>query len=162
MSNVMFMRRAIYQFKKDYGTLIRYFVIKNSSTDTKTGARLIEKDMFELPAVLLPQDLVRKFMQDIGYLAANKNFTYGALNDYLTSKFLILDDDLPKGLAINLNGYIVWNHKRLERISFESMENGVAYLLTAKASEGGVPYDKIPATTQNKLVIGQAVTYELN
>jgi hypothetical protein len=118
--------------------------------------------MYELPAVLLPQDLVRKFMQDIGYLAANKNFTYGALNDYYTSKFLILDDDLPKGLPINLNGYVVWNHKRLERVSFEIMENGVAYLLTAKASEGGVPYDKIPATTQNKLVIGQAVTYELN
>lgn len=162
MNNVRFIRNILYQFKKDYGTDIRYIMIDHSEFQADTGERKFIKKVYQLPAVLLPTNMLRKFVQDIGYLAANKNFTYGALNDYLTTSFIVLGEDLPSGIKPDLDGYVIINEERYEKVSIITLDHGVAHLFIAKNAQGGLAYDIQNEVARNSLQISQTVKYELN
>jgi hypothetical protein len=160
--NNKFIKDLLYQFKKDYGAKIRYIVIVQSDLDVETGKRDFIKQDFLIDVVVLPRRISRKFIQDIGYLAANKNFTYGAFNDYNEIKFLIDIDDFPKGLNISLDGYLVYNDKRYEKTEFDLIEHEVAFMLSAKGVEGGKPYDIIRPKVSSGLQLQHGVSFELN
>lgn len=160
--NTRFIKDILYSLKRDYGDQIRYIVLNQSELVVETGKRNIQKTAYQIDAIILPRKLQRKFIQDIGYLAANKNFTYGALNDYSEMKFIIDCDDLPRDLDINFDGYVVYNGKRYEKTEFELLEHKVAFLLTAKAMEGGKPYDVQSIKVGNSFQLQQGVSYELN
>lgn len=154
-------RRLLYSLKKDWGTTFDWVQIIESVVNDRTGTRQIQRQVFTIPGVLLPQSQARKFIQDIGYLAADKNFTYGALNDYNNLKFLVSIDDIPPECKLELNGYLNYNHKRFERVSFDNLAEA-AFLFIARGVEGANPYARIEQPTFNVLQIQQRVTFELN
>lgn len=154
-------RRLLYSLKKDWGTTFDWVQILQSEVDDRTGTRQIQRRVFSLPGVLLPQSQARKFIQDIGYLAADKNFTYGALNDFNTLKFLVDANDMPPECALELNGYVNYNHKRYERVSFDNLAEA-AFLFVVRGVEGANPYARIEQPTFNVLQLQQRVTLELN
>jgi len=160
MNNIM-IRRLLYAFKRQWGTVFDYVQILTSEVDDRTGSRNIKRDVLRLPAVLLPQSQLRKFIQDIGYLAADKNFTYGGLNDFNTITLLVDRFDAPSQFRPDLNGYINHDYKRFERVSISDIF-GECYLLVARGVEGGLPYARLDDRTFNRLQLQQRVTYELN
>lgn len=151
----------LYAFKRQWGGEFQYVQILTSQADTTTGTRDISRQVFNLPAVKLPIQTLRKFIQDIGYLAANKNFTYGGLNDYNTVRLLISAEDLPAGFNVDLDGYIVLDHKRYERVSFDNVF-GACWILVARGVEGANPYARIVQPAYSRLELTQRVRYELN
>lgn len=153
--------RLLYALKRRWGTVFDYIQIETSEADNRTGSRTIKRQVLHLPAVLLPQSQIRKFIQDIGYLAADKNFTYGALNDYNSMSFLLDYSDLPKGFKPELNGYTNWHGKKYERVRLDDL-GGQALLLTVQGVEGALPYARIDEGTHNALAIQGRVSYELN
>lgn len=159
--NTMNLRRLLYAFKRDWGTIIDYVQIIKSDADDSTGKRSVEKLVYQIPVVFLPQDTMRKFIQDIGYLAANKNFTYGALNDYTKLSVIINRFDLPPGFDLNLNGYFNRGNKRYERVSIENVQD-VAYIMTAQGVEGAPPTARYKEVACQGLSLQQGVIYELN
>ncbi len=161
MSSGNVLRRALYVFRQHWGCELSYVQIVSSRTDDSTGKREIVRKVLTLPAVKLPQSTMRKFIQDIGYLAANKNFTYGALNDYNKMSFMIDRNDLPDDFDVNLNGYVNINGKRYERVSFDDMYD-VALVLIVQGVEGANPYAVIDVSASNRLQIQGRATVELN
>lgn len=161
MGNSQTLSRLLYSLKRQWGAEFDYVQIISSELNDRTGSREIRRDVFRIPAVLLPQQTVRKFIQDIGYLAADKNFTYGGLNDFNKLTLLIDRNDLPKTFDINLNGYVNYGHKRYERVKIDNLFE-VAFLLTSQGVEGANPYATISRRADNLLAIQQRVTYELN
>jgi hypothetical protein len=149
---------TVYELHKQYGSCIRYIEIESSITNRSTGSKVIKKKVYDVDVVHLPSNLLRKFVQDIGYLAANKNFTYGGLNDFDSIGFLFND------LFFNpdLNGYIIWQNKRFEKVSVDSFNNGESHLLKVKLVQGGLPYDVEPVYGGNILQIAGVASYELN
>lgn len=159
--NTTMIRRLLYAFKQQWGATFDYIQILRSEVDDRTGSRQIQREVIRFPAVLLPVNQLRKFMQDIGYLAANKNFTYGGLNDYNTLNILVDIDDMPRGFNPNLNGYINHDHKRFERVSFTEFA-GQAFLLTVRGVEGANPYAQLAEGSYNRLQVQGRVSCELN
>lgn len=153
-------RRLLYSLKRDWGAIFEYVQLIESEANLSTGLRTVKRKAFQIPGVLLPQNQIRKFMQDIGYLASDKNFTYGALNDFNTLKFLFDKNDIPEN-ALDLNGYIVYNGKRYERVELGEMQD-TAILLLARGVEGAMPYSTIIEGTYNALQVGGRVIVELN
>lgn len=151
----------LYAFKRQWGTDIQYVQILTSKVDDNTGSREINRQVFDLPAVKLPIATLRKFIQDIGYLAANKNFTYGGLNDYNTVRLLISAADLPDGFNVDLDGYIVLNNKRYERVSFDNVF-GECWVLQVRGVEGANPYARVTRPAFDILTLTQRVRVELN
>ena len=160
MNNIM-IRRLVYSLKRQWGSDFQYVTLLKSEVDELTGNRTIDKKYYVISGVLLPQTQLRKFIQDIGYLAANKNFTYGGLNDINRITFIFNRFDLPLDFDINLDGYIVHGHKRYERVEFVDLY-GEAYMLIAQGVEGSRPYSKIDKSTFNNLQIQQRIVYEIN
>lgn len=160
MNNLM-IRRLLYAFKRQWGCELDYVQIVTSESDPRTGSRNITRRVIPTKAVRLPQMHVRKFIQDIGYLAANKNFTYGGLDDYNKATILLDRFELPADFQPELNGYIVLDHKRYERVSINDLF-GEAYLLVAQGVEGANPYAEVRQTAFNTLQIQQRVSFELN
>lgn len=160
--NTRFIKNVIYKLKKDYGVSLKYITISQSEVNFDTGQRNIIKSVCEFIAVALPKTLTRKFIQDIGYLAANKNFTYGALNDYNDIKFIIDRDDLPSELNLEIDGYVIYNGKRYEKIQFEIIEHEVAFMLSCKNREGSKAYDITKLNPQSSFQLQQGVSFELN
>jgi hypothetical protein len=149
---------TIYSLRKQYGSELRYIEILSSENNRETGERSVIKKAYEVPIVHLPASMLRKFVQDIGYLAANKNFTYGGLNDYDSIGFLYTDFDFDQ----DLNAYIIWQERRYEKVSIESFNNDEAYLLKVKLIEGALPFDVEPVYAGNILQIAGVASYELN
>jgi hypothetical protein len=161
MRQAQMIRRLLYNLKRDWGTTFDWVQIQSSEVDDRTGTRQVKRKAYQLPGVLLPQNQVRKFMQDIGYLAANKNFTYGALNDYNTIKLLFLKYDVPPEVHMDLDGYITYGGKRYERVSFDNLAEE-AFLLVARGVEGANPYSQIAEKAFSTLHMQGRVSYELN
>jgi hypothetical protein len=111
--NTRFITDILYDFKKDYGDDLRYIMLDHVEADIETGRRNNNRTYFDLEVIIMPQMLVRKFIQDIGYLAADKNFTYGGLNDYNSMPVIIRGQDLPENFKADLNGYCTYKHERL-------------------------------------------------
>lgn len=160
MNNQM-LRRLVYALKRQWGQELTYVQILASTFDERTGSRSISRSIINFRGVVLPVHMARKFIQDIGYLAANKNFTYGALNDYNKLTVLFSRDDLPKSFEPSLTGYINFNGKRYERVSFDSLLDE-AFVLVAQGVEGANPFAIIEVRAESRLQIQGRVTVELN
>lgn len=160
MNNVV-IRRLLYALKREWGTTFDYVQIVSSEANDITGSRTIKREVIRLPAVLLPQNMLRKFIQDIGYLAANKNFTYGGYNDLNTIALLVSRFDTPENFNVNLNGYVNYGHKRFEKVSIDNLFEE-AYIIIARGTEGANPYAQIADRAFNTLQIQGRVVYELN
>lgn len=154
-------RRLVYAFKRQWGRDFTYVQIESSTVDDSTGRRNIQRSVFEFPAVILPISTMRKFIQDIGYLAANKNFTYGALNDLNKLNLLISADDFPLEFKPDLNGYVNYGGKRYERVSIENLFDA-AYVLTVQGVEGANPYAILNVRAESVLQLSGRVVHELN
>lgn len=155
------LRRLLYSLKRQWGRELSYVQILDSTTDYGTGSRRIDRRVHTLQVVVLPIHTVRKFIQDIGYLAANKNFTYGALNDFNKAMFLFDRAELPDDFQPELNGYINYDGKRYERVSFDNLLD-TAFVLVAQGVEGANPFSIIDVRAESKLQIQGGVAVELN
>lgn len=160
MNNIS-LRRLLYALEKQWGTELTYVQIVSSTLDERTGSRSIVRDVFTFRGVVLPQHMARKFIQDIGYLAANKNFTYGALNDFNKLTVLFGRDNAPVGFKPELNGYINYSGKRYERVSFDNLLEE-AFVLVAQGVEGANPYAIIDVRAESRLQMQGGVSIELN
>lgn len=159
--NNLSIRRLVYSLKRQWGIELTYVQIVSSTLDERTGKRNIVRNVFTFKGVVLPQHLARKFIQDIGYLAANKNFTYGALNDFNKVSVLFDRQDLPLDFKPELNGYINYTGKRYERVSFDNFLDE-AFLLIAQGVEGANPYAVLDVCAESRLQIQGRATVELN
>lgn len=161
MPNMKFIRDALYQMKKDYGVAVKYGRLVTNNLNMETGLTNVSKQVYLIrKAILFPTKLQRKFVQDIAYLAANKNFTYGALFDEKTSIFIIDARDLPRGLQLKIDDFIFMGHQRFAIKVAEILEHNCGWLITAHTHEGANPFEVQPVSVRSRLVYQQEVKYE--
>lgn len=152
--------RLLYSFRP-YRRHLDYVQILTSTFDTLTGKRDISRCVIRFEGIVLPVQTARKFVQDIGYLAADKNFTYGALNDFNTMTILFGKDDMPDNFSPDLNGYIHFNRKRYERVTIQDLQ-GVAWIMRVQGVEGANPFGVLNLRVQSTLNLQQVNSAELN
>lgn len=163
MPNVKFIRDTLYQLKKDYGVPVKYGRILSEALNMETGRNQVTKEVYLIrKAIQLPTKLMRKFANDISYLAANKNFTYGALFDEKISLFIVDSRDLPRGLILNMNDYLFVKHERHVIKTAEILEHNCGWLLTVQTHEGANPFEIVPQVVRHTIQYQQEIAYDLN
>jgi len=101
---------AIYRLKRMYGQQIEFVRLISIAVNTATGVQNVTRNSWTLQrAVVLPKVLERSFKYDLSFIAANKNFTYGALYDAGTREILIDKKDIGINFVPTMNDYLVWN-----------------------------------------------------
>lgn len=163
MQNVQFIRDMLYSMKRDYGLPIRYGRIATQELNYNTGENVVVKHVYSIrKAVVITNTLNRRFVQDIAYLAANKNFTYGGLFDENSTFFIIDARDLPKNVTIEMDDFIFYEHGRYYVKKVERLAYNCGYIVSCLQHEGANPFDVQPAKVLQSLDIQQEINYDLS
>jgi hypothetical protein len=85
--------------------------------------------------------MARKFAYDLSYVAANKNFSYGAFYDVKTRLIIVDGIDLPSGFDILIDDRFVHGNKSYAVKTVESIIDSFGFLITAKETEGTLPFE---------------------
>lgn len=138
-NNLRQIELILYRLKREYGLPIAVRNPTKNDSDVQTGEISREYDVYKVKrAIRLPADLMRSFVYDLTYVAANKNFAYGGLFDKSTKVFIIERKDLKKDgvkLDITTDCDIVCETKKYDLISVDATEDGTSYLIKAKMLE---------------------------
>jgi len=109
------LKQFIYNMKQKYGQPLYIYRILSSVADDVTGQKSVEIQSTPIPrAVIVPDNLQRKFAYDLGYLAANKNFTYGGWYDPEAIMIMLENSDFKVLSNLVLDDYILYQGKRYQ------------------------------------------------
>lgn len=157
-NKLRFIRRVLYSLKRDYGTPMDLYQLISSETNPKTGKVTLDRRRISIrKAIILPSVLARKFSYDLSYIAANKNFTYGANYDINSRTVIVEANDLPSDIEIKIDDWVVIENRRYEIKSSERLEHGYGFLLSLKETLGALPLQSLLLSVNNKLHIEQRV-----
>lgn len=123
----------IYRLKREYGLPIIVYHRIFTDTDRKTG---VITERFQTlcirRAAVLPNRRIRDFAYDLSYIAANKNFTYGAFFDP-EDRIIIIDKDDLKNIPLKIDDFIIFQEKQYEvkEIREAELDQGMIVLLKA-------------------------------
>lgn len=156
-----FIDETLYHLEQQYGTRLTFQAIVKNDNNHRTGERVIQKVTFRAKAVQLPESIARKFFQDIAFLAANKNFTYGGVDDFGSIIWVIRRRNLPKDFAFDLQYEIADKHQRFNQVKITELAGQVAYIINAKRVLGAPSYQIIEITARQSLVLQQQVGVEV-
>ena len=108
-------KRIVYNLTKRYGRLIHIQRVISRDLNARTGKQVVNHEILKVrKAVVMPFTVLRDFSYPLSYIAANKNFTYGALFDRKKSTILIGRKDLPKDFRFANDHQILFNDQTFE------------------------------------------------
>lgn len=129
-------RHIIYALKRAYG--VRVIVLKPDDAGTynlKTGQVLrTYTERIVRKCIVLTGREVRKFVYDLSYIAANKNFTYGGFFD-INERLMIIDKKDLKDFVIDLNCIVTYNSRPYKIKENHPAEKDTARLLIVRELE---------------------------
>ncbi len=131
----IFMRRHLYDLERRMRGRVTFY--RDSEVlNTKTGKKTTTKQTWQnVTVIVLPTDLKTKFVFDLSYIAANKNFTYGGNFD--TSKKRLILRTKSAGTYVPQNqDYFIFDGKRWDLTEVQTYEYGVGFLLTGTEVKG--------------------------
>lgn len=149
--NVHHIDRTLYDLEKTYG--VHFLMYQNTSvaSNEETGTLVVNRKTIPFKGIILPMDYTRKFFQDVGYLRANSNFTYGGLDDFRATIVIVRKRRLPIDFEPNLGYTINYQKKSYNQVKFEVFVGNAAYVFTLKGIEGASPYNIINVKTTETL-----------
>lgn len=145
MNHLIFIKKQLYILKRQYGKCLDiYASSENGGPDLTTGKRnlLITKYHIKkgivLPLSMVAQGLYNQaFMKNIG-----REYAYGNILETEMKTVIIDAKDLPSGVILTTDNYVIFNHNRYEIMKVEALENNYGYTLVIKRLLG-VPAGEI-------------------
>lgn len=135
MSKLGFVKNTLYDLKKQYGRPIALY--KTTTTnDLQTGKRTVTRIKYPIrKGILLPESYITTKIYSLSYIAANKNFTYGALFNRKV-KIILIDQSDIRGIRIEPEDYIVLDNRRYDIKNIEDLEFNTGYIIIGEQIEG--------------------------
>lgn len=135
-------QQVLYTLKREYSKSVAIYHPEDYAYNLQTGKKSKDLSVYEVrKAIVLDAKVSRDFVYDLTYIAANKNFTYGAFFD-ATERVCIIDRrDLPQGFEITLQDYVVYDNERYEIKDYNVTIDKSSYALLLRHVENSKPYD---------------------
>jgi len=134
-----FIRKVLYNLKRQYGGTIDIYTLVSSGTDPKTGVVTTVRDVIHVDrAVVLPARITREVKKSISQISANKMFVVGGTYD-ASRRLFIIDRDDVSDLDLTNNSYIVYRGRKYEIEEVQEMEFETAWMTTCRELIGEVP-----------------------
>jgi hypothetical protein len=134
MQNVLRqIKKVIYRLKRQYGVEVIIKTPTSRSTDYDTGVMTSTYTEYTIKrAVLLPTEILRKFVYDLSFIAANKNFTYGGMFDLSTKVMLIDEKDLADGYTPTIKDSAIIRNRKYNFSKIIPTEELYSYMIVMK------------------------------
>jgi hypothetical protein len=157
LPNSRYVRKAIYNLKRQFGMLIQIYRPTTNSVNYKTGQ--MSEDLQTVTvrkAVIFPNRKHRDFAYDLSFIAANRNFTYGGYYDVSHRKILFDLRDLPSGFVIDIKCRLVFGGKRYEVKEVHNFEHNEAVFVIATWLEGAPQGQEINQSASDTAATGDS------
>jgi hypothetical protein len=132
MSNLRQTRVLLYRLKRLFG---KPLVLKNTTSATQnleTGVITPTYVTVSIArAIVLSASQKKDFAYDLSYIAANKNFTYGAFFTTKERLIIIEQRDLPTSFRVTVHTFCVFDGRRWDVKDSDRGEDG-SYLIIVK------------------------------
>lgn len=156
-----FIDKVLYSLLKRKGERVT-FVRHTESLNYETGKKATVNTPFEVrQAILLPDNLDRRFVYDLAYIATNKNFTYGALFDTSNRKIIVRTKDL-NGYIPEISDYMLFEATRWDIVQIIRFEANVGYLMIGQRVDGAFLGGVYPAKARDRVVFSDSTSVVLN
>jgi len=133
--NTRNIRRILYTLKRQFGVKIVLYQVDESSTDLKTGLKTKTYTTQTVKrAIVLPGELERKFVYDLAFIAANKNFTGGGYFDSTVRRVIIESRDLPSDYVLSLNDQCLFEGQTYEVAKIDKTPDSQALMIGLKGT----------------------------
>jgi len=142
-------RQMLYRMKRQSGQPLAIYRVTQSTPNRTTGAIApTSKSKIEINrAVILPVRTNTKFEYDLGFVAANKNFTYGGLFKVGDREILIDYADLPVDFVLNKeNDYIVIEGQRYNIEMFDDFGYKIGIYAYIRKTQDQPSYQSVEYT----------------
>lgn len=124
-------KRLIYTLKQKWGKKAEYYrrVSSVGQVNLETGKVDSTITCYTIRHLIVTSPkVITKFEYDIGFLAANKNFTYGGFYEPGDLIAIVAYSDLPP-TDIQMEDYFYIGNKKYNLQRFQIIENGVGWIL---------------------------------
>lgn len=139
-NNLVFLRRALYQLKRDYGYEAALYRTVVGATDLGTGEKSVTRIKYKIAkCIVIPFAAQALGFYSSAYLKAAREFAYGGLQDQDVKQIIIDGADLPAGFRVQQEDYLVYEHKKFEMVKFMEMEQGLGWQLLMNGLRGAIP-----------------------
>ena len=136
--------KAIYRLKRSLASEILVQKITKTSRNIEVGTRGRQIQHHRVrKAIVGGSDILKRFVYDLSYIAANKNFTTGALFDQTDGLVIIDAKDLPKGYKLSHDDRIIKEGRLLQIHSFTTTADLRSYIIHTKTLETYETYEYI-------------------
>lgn len=158
-SNKRFIQNTLYTLKRQYGAAVTVYKTDSKSFNPQTGRLTTVRTKVSIKlAVVLPDTLANKFAYEHSFLAANRQFTYGAQWDQRQRLMIIDGQDIPKDFKIELDDSIVHNNFRYVVRKADVIDDGLGYLLTVVKGENNTPLQILDFAVSTVICLGQSTS----
>lgn len=129
--------KVLYSLKRKYLARVIIHRRLSETVDLSTGVKTPVIQDWEIErAILLPNDLSRKFVYDLTFIASNKNFTYGGTFDTGERRLILDANEVPVGFIPNRDDYIVYLSDRYEISDIGTFGENKGWILKIKTLTG--------------------------
>jgi hypothetical protein len=143
----MFQTRVAERLIQSRGEFVLLQQELNRVTNDLTGNVTINTRSFKLKVIPITKTTAPQIEEDLSYLASNRQYTFGALFDTVTTQFIGLYSAI-KNLDVRIDDYIIWNGSRCRIAKIQAFPDRNTMILgtVASAETGGIVYPVTVAT----------------
>lgn len=133
--SLIFVKQSLYDLKKQFGQPAAFYRT-TTTNNLETGSKVVSRTKTPIRKVIvLPESFITSKIYSLSYIAANKNFTYGALFNKNTKVFLVDKSDIPNK-EILPEDYVVFKNTRYDIKNLEALEFNTGYIIIAEHVDG--------------------------
>ncbi len=126
-------RQALYILKRAFGGTVTLYKLRDTTTDYETGQKTVDTVSYTISrCIVLPVRLQREVIQTISIISANKKFVQGGAYDSGLREFIIDARDLPRGLLIRQDDWLVYDDRRYELKIVHELEQKTGWHIIGK------------------------------
>ncbi len=125
-----FVNETVYSLKREFGCSLELYIVKAVTPNLETGRSVTDIRKVKITrAPFLQTKDVETFKYSLSFIAANKNFTYGALFGVSTRLVLVDTTDLPPDYVWSEDQYIILNNKRYNMKEMSEYQGGYTFIV---------------------------------
>ena len=157
-------QNVLYLMKRAYGIPLDYYQVTPGSVNVETG--VVEDDTVTLTeikrGISFEVTVGQKFEYDLGFVAANKNFTYGGLFEVGDRVIIIDESDLPSDFQVQENDYFVVSGDRYNIERHFDADAKAGYIFATRRTQGVIRSKTFNRLITDVVTFEQDISYEYN
>lgn len=152
-----FLRKALYNLKRDYNVQATVCQVLDTVTQYTTGKRTISRNLYHIRrAIMLPAEEQRKVEQGIAHLSTNKWFTSQAGFDLEEALFIFDAKDLPDGFRFNIDDFIIVDGEYHKVTEVDEYEYDAGWVIKTHLDKGAVFTATLDVFAESTLMLSQS------